>query len=413
MKKLLFLFFICFSAISVKAEEWEQYRIPNYVTVEEFKALIGKTFLYYPTYMYIPYTADYDYLLTGMFSDKLTLVTLTAVEGTTKKDKPFNKMKLTFSYIRKSDYRPEGYSTKTITYYSGNYPKATWSYKNEYNYNDLTLIDYEKWKADNNDVGKEFTNPLVKAKYTVTNVSLEYLGEKHSEDSSTKMFKCYTIKNSETGAEYTVKASDGAKAQFADDLSGEYRTYLSKVENTSNPSINDDESLIVKAGYSNGIQLYSYADKFIDIAIGGSATKFYFTLKNISENTQKLIWDEAAYVDYNGITSKVMHSGIKYSQREASQPASTIIKGSNLEDIVCPISNVRYNEIVKDWITDSMYPLEPGVSKQIKLMLPIQIKDVTNEYIFVFDIKYDYDHPDRLKNASLGEITYVVVDQQP
>lgn len=30
------------------------------------------------------------------------------------------------------------------------------------------------------------------------------------------------------------------------------------------------------------------------------------------------------------------------------------------------------------------------------LMLPIQIKDVINEYVFVFDVNYVYNYPDRL-----------------
>lgn len=46
-----------------------------------------------------------------------------------------------------------------------------------------------------------------------------------------------------------------------------------------------------------------------------------------------------------------------------------------------------------------MYPKEivsePG---QLRLMLPIQVKDVVNEYTFVFDVKYVYDHPERLKD---------------
>lgn len=372
--------FICFSAITVKAEDLERYRIPNYVTVEEFKALVGKTFLYYP------HSQAYSSSLGGLFGSELIPVTITSVDGKTKKDKPFNKMTLTFSY---------GDKTKTITYYSGNYPKNAWSYKNEYDYKELTLMDYEKWQADNNEIGKEFTNPIVKAKYTVTNVSLElYASNRYSISKSIE--KMYTIKNSDTGKEFKVKASDGAKAQFDEDKSGRYHTYLSKVEKPSNPAVKFGQTTTVAEDKSKGITKYSYKDNFIDIVIGGNASQFFFTLKNVSESTQKLIWDEAVYVDYKGTTSKVMHSGIKYSQKEASQAASTIIKGSSIEDIACPISNVRYSDVLKEWVTDSMYPSTPGNPKQIQLMLPIQIKDVTNEYIFIFDIKYEYNYPERL-----------------
>ena len=78
-------------------------------------------------------------------------------------------------------------------------------------------------------------------------------------------------------------------------------------------------------------------------------------------------------------------------------PATTIIKGASVEDLACPTSNVRYSDILKEWVTDSMYPKQPALEgKQVSLMLPIQIKDVVNEYIFVFDLKYKYNHPERL-----------------
>ena len=68
-----------------------------------------------------------------------------------------------------------------------------------------------------------------------------------------------------------------------------------------------------------------------------------------------------------------------------------------MDDIACPISNIRFEEIQKEWVTDPMYPktISKGV-KQFRLMLPIQIKDVVNEYVFIFDVEYEYNHPERL-----------------
>ena len=69
-----------------------------------------------------------------------------------------------------------------------------------------------------------------------------------------------------------------------------------------------------------------------------------------------------------------------------------------MEDIACPTSNVRYSDVLKEWVTDSMYPKSVGKDpQQIRLMLPIQIKDVVNEYVFIFDVNYIYNHPERLK----------------
>ena len=93
-----------------------------------------------------------------------------------------------------------------------------------------------------------------------------------------------------------------------------------------------------------------------------------------------------------------MHVETKYSQKDGDQPATTIIKNAKIDDLAVPTVNVRYSGVLKDWVIDSMYPnkiiSEPG---QLRLMLPIQIKDVINEYTFVFDVKYIYKYPERLK----------------
>ena len=110
------------------------------------------------------------------------------------------------------------------------------------------------------------------------------------------------------------------------------------------------------------------------------------------------MWNEAVVVDVDGSTSKVMHSGIKYSQREGDQPASTIIKGAKLEDLAAPTDKVYYDDVLKEWSSKSLYSnADPKLEGQtIKLMLPIQVKDVVNEYIFEFKLNYVYNHPEYL-----------------
>ena len=120
---------------------------------------------------------------------------------------------------------------------------------------------------------------------------------------------------------------------------------LTKVEKPSNSAVRYGKTTSVT---DKGITKYSYEDNFIDILIFAGSTQFNFILKNISDNTLKVVWNEAVFVDVDGSTSKVMHSGIKYSQREADQPASTIIKGAKLEDLAAPTDKVYYSDILKD-----------------------------------------------------------------
>ena len=96
-----------------------------------------------------------------------------------------------------------------------------------------------------------------------------------------------------------------------------------------------------------------------------------------------------------------MHKGTKFAERNDSQPATTIIKNAKWEDTVTPNHLIYYREASKytegGWSKHSMYPRDKGLDPgQVMLMLPIQIKDVINEYVFVFDVKYIFEHPERL-----------------
>jgi hypothetical protein len=381
---------VCTVSFAVSGEDITKYHLKEFNTVEEFKeAYLNKVITYAPVEKYIS-LLGYSSLSQQMNLDfRFRNFLVTSITGKTKKNKDTQDMEWTIKEV-------DGYVTKTFKVHTGNYTKKISYYNSdsEFLFKDLQFFALGAWKEDHkSEIGKVFENPLVKAKYEVTDVSLSI--EEDKDDYKKKILKFYTVKNTISGKESKYVAAKARTLCFEEDLSGGYVSTLAKVEKPSNPSVKYGKTTTVE---DKGITKYSYEDNFISIIIFGSSTKFSFTLKNVSQNSLKLLWDDAVFVDYKGSTSKVMHSGIRYSQREASQPASTIIKGASLDDIACPTSNVRYSDVLKEWVTESMYP--SGVTmdtKQVQLMLPIQIKDVVNEYIFVFNINYKYRYPERLK----------------
>lgn len=388
---LVFVLFICVCKVSfaVTGEDITKYRLKEYNTVEEFKeAYLNKIITYSPVEKYIEFLGSYSLSQQMDLDFKFRNFLVTNITGKTRKNKDTQDMEWTIKEV-------DGYVTRTFKVHTGNYTKKISYYKSdsEFLFKDLQFFMLDAWKEDHrSEIGKVFETPMVKAKYEVTDVSLNI--EKDEDDYKSKILKFYTVKNTISGKESKYLAVKAQELCFEEDLSGGYVSTLAKVEKPANPTVKYGKTTIVE---DKGITKYSYEDNFISIIIFGSSTEFSFTLKNVSQNSLKLLWDDAAFVDYRGSTSKVMHSGIKFSQKEASQPASTIIKGASLEDIAIPTSNVRYSDILKKWVTDSMYP--NGVikeTKQVQLMLPIQIKDVVNEYIFIFDINYKYRYPDRL-----------------
>lgn len=243
---------------------------------------------------------------------------------------------------------------------------------------------------DLNAIGTVFTNSKYKCTYTVINVE-----NKKEDYYPYKVSKYYTVKNSIDGRTKEVKAFNAKVEAFSGDDSGKFFAALTKVEKPSNSAVRYGKTTSVT---DKDITKYSYEDNFIDILIFAESTQFNFVLKNVSDNTLKVVWNEAVFVDVDGSTSKIMHTGIKYSQREADQPASTIIKGAKLEDLAAPTDKVYYSDVLKEWTSKSLYvnankKLE---GQTIKLMLPIQVKDVVNEYIFEFTLSYVFNHPEYL-----------------
>ena len=364
----------------------EDFHIPTNGTFDTYKQLENAEILYVPpvqgTY-YLSRSSYWGYSAGGyLFDDKTTQAKITSVTNIGKPKDPYLKMEWIIA---------NGNKSLRCIVYTNNYDKKL--KKGEFLISQLPLYDKKAWIDANSDlIGKVYTNPKVKATYKV--VDLEYKRDLGNHDLKT-FCNFVVVENSASGKRNSYKYTTAAFDAFEEDLSGKYYTYLAKVEKPSNPAVKYGSTKVIEDDKNR--TKFSYQDNFIDIIILGNSQQFSFTLKNVSGSTQKIIWDDAVFVDYSGTTSKIMHQGIKYSQREASMPATTIIKGASVEDLACPTSNVRYSDILKEWVTDSMYPKQPALEgKQVSLMLPIQIKDVVNEYIFVFDLKYKYNHPERL-----------------
>ncbi len=203
----------------------------------------------------------------------------------------------------------------------------------------------------------------------------------------------YVVINSLTGQEKTIPIANAKVEAFKGDASGKYHAILSKVDKPQNAANRYGKTITIS---EDGISKYRYTDNIIDILIFANAKQFLFSLKNLSTNTIKVIWDEAMFVDVDGTTSKIMHNGIKYIQREENQPSTPIIKDAKLEDVAIPTSKIYYSD---DWNNRGLYSKASinDNDQTIKLMLPIEIKGVINEYIFEFKVKYIYDNPDLIR----------------
>jgi len=148
-----------------------------------------------------------------------------------------------------------------------------------------------------------------------------------------------------------------------------------------------------------GVNKYYFEDEMVKIVWIPTSSHVSFILTNKTNHSIKIVWDEAAFVDENGVSHRVMHSGVKYIDRNNPQPPSVVVRNGTITDLVIPTDNIHYvSGQYGYWKKVPLFPVSSVnaeklrsrsqiyIGKTIQVLLPLQIEDVVNEYIFTFEI---------------------------
>lgn len=157
---------------------------------------------------------------------------------------------------------------------------------------------------------------------------------------------------------------------------------------------------------------FVFEDDMVRILWFVGSTRISFLLQNKTDYSVKIPWDEAAYVDEAGRSHRVMHSGVKYTDRDRPQPPSVIVRKGSIEDIVYPTDYVSWSSGTRysagSWDEKPLFlamdfhgqylkgqysslqefenAVNRNIGKQIQVLLPLQIQDVIHDYIFTFTV---------------------------
>jgi hypothetical protein len=160
---------------------------------------------------------------------------------------------------------------------------------------------------------------------------------------------------------------------------------------------------------------YVFEDSLLSATLGVAKSRVNFSIRNKSDHSLKLVWDEAVFIETDGQTGRVAHSGVKYVDRNESQPSSVIPAGSSLSDFVLPTNRIYYREGIYrayysnpgGWeelplVLPAMKQMSPGDSaaarqfsrganlnegKRFGVVLPLEVDGALNEYTFWFEIR--------------------------
>lgn len=160
---------------------------------------------------------------------------------------------------------------------------------------------------------------------------------------------------------------------------------------------------------------YSYEDGLFSGIFYASDSRINFSITNKTDHSIKIVWDEAAFIETSGQSGRLAHAGVKYVDRNASQPPSVIPAHGTLTDFVLPTDRVYYREGYYGqyysnpggWEEMSLLlpssqripasdssavqvfktEVERNRGKRFGLLLSLEIEGVVNEYTFWFEVQ--------------------------
>jgi len=136
----------------------------------------------------------------------------------------------------------------------------------------------------------------------------------------------------------------------------------------------------------------NFSDDAIDIQFSPSKKQLGFLIRNKNPGPAKIDWNSAAYVDTAGVSHKVMHDGIKFTDRSNVQAPTVIPPGAGINDLVYPIDYAYYvTGQYGGWTELPLFPEAPKAKaykgQTFGVFLPIEIHGKIRNYNFVFTIK--------------------------
>jgi len=154
---------------------------------------------------------------------------------------------------------------------------------------------------------------------------------------------------------------------------------------------------------------YMFEDEIIKIWWLPLPTELRFLLENKTDDSIKIIWNEASYICEKGESHKVLHADVKVMDRFELHAASVIEKKGMIEDFVYPADYVSYSRdgwaerpyLGGGWTERSLLPhtqrggdpqkllnkAKSYIGKEVHVLLPIGLDDAVNRYLFIFKVK--------------------------
>ncbi len=137
-------------------------------------------------------------------------------------------------------------------------------------------------------------------------------------------------------------------------------------------------------------QELQFRDKTIAVSFSVGEQSFQMRFENVTDVPVKIQWERAQYVDVTGQTQRLMHSGIRYVDRNNPIPDQTVAPHGVVEEAVIPVKNVFVSPQKNGYDIRPLLPLDADAAaglkgKSVILFIPVEV----NRQIIPYNLKIE------------------------
>ena len=153
----------------------------------------------------------------------------------------------------------------------------------------------------------------------------------------------------------------------------------------------------------NESEIMRFEDSTIAVDFVIDTNKINFTMKNKSKTAIKINWNETVFIKNGKACGGVIHSGVKYVDKNSHQLMSVIPAGIELGDAMFPTEKInfrygQYNSVANGWVSENIFYTNdlgnPDIKieilgnkgKKFSVYMPVLSNSSQKEYMFNFKV---------------------------
>jgi hypothetical protein len=138
-------------------------------------------------------------------------------------------------------------------------------------------------------------------------------------------------------------------------------------------------------------QELQFRDATIAVSFSIGAQWFQMRLENVGPRDFKILWEQSEYTDVYKHSHRLMHSGVRYADRNNPIPAQVLLSHGSIQEAVIPVSAVFVSQEKKGYDIKPLFFLESDAALGLKgsvfnLFIPIEINRQIIPYNFKIEI---------------------------